>query len=96
MKCPRTATQNLAFTFSNAGQAGNGVIATRLASGKALASGLSATTLVSTMPWLPYATKWRKLASPESCHTVSFKALSQTQIRESLLGKEVQPIDNSN
>jgi hypothetical protein len=96
MKCPRTATQNLAFTFSNGGRAGNGVIATRLASGKALASGLSATTLVSTMPWLPYATKWRKLASPELCHTVSFNALCQTQTREFPHGKEVQPVDNSN
>jgi hypothetical protein len=95
MKCPRTATQNLAFTFSNGGQADNGVISTRLASGKVLTSGLSATTLVSTMPWLPYATKWRKLADPQSCHTVSFKALCQTQTRESPHGKEVLPIDSN-
>ena len=96
MKCPRTATQNLAFTFSNGALARKRVIATRLAFGKALICEPSATTHVSTVPWLPYATKWRKLASPESCHTVSFKALCQTQTRESPHGEEVQPIDSSN
>jgi len=59
-----TATSNLTFTFSDAGQAAKEVIAIRLAFGKGHISEPSATTLVSTARWLPFATKWRKPANP--------------------------------
>src|SRR6266481_7997628 len=67
-----TATPNLTFTFLDAGQAAKKVIATRLAFGKVLISAPSATTLVSTVRWLPFATKWRKPVSSRDKNSAAY------------------------
>jgi hypothetical protein len=73
---------NLAFTFSNGGQAGKKVIASRLVFGKGLTRESFATTRVSTMLSLQFVAKWKKPATSQLGHTVNSKAPSQTQVPE--------------
>ena len=72
------AVQNLAFTFSNVEQASRAVTATPSAFGRAHTSVPFATMLASTVPWLPFVAKWRKLAS-QSLQQTGLKCQQQSE-----------------